>query len=230
MSNFDDRERNLLATADEHLSALPVARSATEALMSVVDGAAVEPADDDAPPSYFVRCALLLLSAMALRTARAILLVVSAGYEPEAQGLKRRLSEIHARALAVSSDDTGQHARRWLEGKGPGTSRKLAGKWGDLDLYDTYSVGEHADARGVHWWLTVPILGEQSEQRGIMVPPHRRPSVSNVMLTEVAMECRDLAAALAFTRGGGVQGLDELDVRIEEAQRDHLVQSAKRDR
>lgn len=66
-SRFDDFERELLATADEHLPVLAVARSATEALMTALEGAAVRSADEHAPPSYYIRSAILLLAAIALR-------------------------------------------------------------------------------------------------------------------------------------------------------------------
>jgi hypothetical protein len=215
VGRFDDYEQALAATATEQLPALAVASSATEALELALEGAHVEPVQEAASPSYFVRSAILLLSSIALRSARAIMLVVAAGYEPEAHGLKRRLSEVHARAQAVAADESGQHARDWLEGNGPSTPRKVAGKFGSLELFDIYSASEHADARSVHWWLMVPT--DATEDRGIVVAPHRRPTFSNPLLTEVAMECRDMAHVLARTRGGRIEGLAELDRRIEEA-------------
>jgi hypothetical protein len=222
VSRFDDWERGLLRTSEKDLDAMALARSATEALVAALGGATVEARGDDASPGYFVRAALLLLSTMALRTARAALLVISAGYEPEAQGLKRRLSEIHVRAQAVTDDASGQHARDWLEGKGPSTPRKLAAKWGSLDVWEMYSTSEHADVRGLHWWLMVPMSGRKEGQHGLLVQPHRRPSFSNALLTEIAMECRDIANALATSRGGRLNGIGELDKLIEQSIQRHL--------
>lgn len=212
--SFDDAEASLRATARQDLPALAIARSATEALAVALDGAAVPPAGEPPPPAYYAASALLMLSTMGLRTARAALIVIASGYEPEAHGLKRRLSEIHARAQAVADDASGQHARQWLEGRGPSTPRKITAKYGSLDLFDTYSASEHADARGMHWWLTVPTEGEQ---RGLLVQPHRRPRFSNAILTEIAMETRDLVAVLEVVRNGRVDGLDTLTALIDQA-------------
>lgn len=212
---LDGAEAWLRATADQELGAFPIAESATQALALSIRGATIPPAADPPPPSYFMRSALLLLATMGLRTARAILVVVASGYEPEAHGLKRRLSEIHARAQAVVADDTGEHARQWLNGPPPSTPRKVAGKFGSMEIFDMYSVSEHADARGLHWWLMVPT--EQEGQRGVLVQPHRRPRFSNAMLTEVAMECRDLIAVMEVVRDGKLVGLDELTCMIDEA-------------
>lgn len=217
MAKFDERERSLAAVADEQLPALAVARTAAEALEHVLDGASVEAVEGPPPPNYYVRSAILLLSVLGLRTARALFTLVAAGYEPESHGLKRRLSEVHARAQAVVADESGQHARAWLEGKPVSTPRKVAGKFGSLELFDIYSASEHADARGVHWWLMAPNPGSGPETHGLIVPPHRRPAFANPLLTEVAGECRDLAHALATSRGGFIRGLAELDRLIEDA-------------
>ena len=212
--SFDGAEAWLRATAPDELPALAIARSATEALALALDGAAVPAAEDPAPPAYYARSALLLLCTLGLRTARAALVVIASGYEPEAHGLKRRLSEIHARAQAVADDKSGAHARQWLEGVGPSTPRKITAKYGSLDLFDTYSASEHADARGMHWWLMVPTEGTQ---RGVLVQPHRRPPFGNAILTEIAMETRDLVALMQVVRWGGVQGLDQLTDLIDQA-------------
>ncbi len=131
---FDAAERRLLDAADDTLPALAVARRTTEVLASMIEGVTVPLEPENAPPSFFVRTATLLLSVVALRTARACMLVVATGYMPESHGLKRRLSEVHARAQAVGSDPSGQHARDWLDGRGPSTAHKIVGKFGSADL------------------------------------------------------------------------------------------------
>ena len=213
--SFDGAEAWLRATALNDLAALPVARSATDALAVSLQGAAVPGAPDPAPPSYYARSALLLLSTLGLRTARAAIVVIASGYEPEAHGLKRRLSEIHARAQAIAADNSGQHARQWLEGKGPSTPAKIAAKWGTVELWETYSASTHADARGMHWWLMVP-TGD-GEQRGVLVQPHRRPPFGNAILTEIAMETRDLVAVMEVVRGAKLAGLEQLTTLIDAA-------------
>ncbi len=166
----------------------------------MVEGASTPPEPEDAPPSFYVREATLLLSVLALRTARACLLVVSAGYMPEAHGLKRRLSEVHARAQAVGQDTTGEHARQWLRNRGPSTPPKIVGKFGSADLWAVYSWGAHADAQSVQQWLTVPMPDVHEDHMGLAVPPHHDGILSNALLTEVGMECRDMAAAMAVAR------------------------------
>jgi hypothetical protein len=59
--------------------------------------------------------------------------VISFGYEPEAHGLKRRLSEASARLGAVINDPSGEHARQWLAGRGPSTPQRIVGKFGSLE-------------------------------------------------------------------------------------------------
>src|SRR4051794_9374422 len=152
--SFDGAEAWLLKTAEDELPALSVARTATQALISVLQRAEVKPVEEPAPPRYYQSAALLVLATLGLRSARAALLVIGAGYEPEGHGLKRRLSEAHAHAQAVAADGSGQYARGFLEGRG-GKPRRIMGKFGSRQLFDLYSVSEHADARGVRWWLTV---------------------------------------------------------------------------
>ncbi len=200
MFDLNAAERHFLTTADEALPALSTARRATECLAAMVDGASTPPEPDDAPPSFYVREATLVLSVLALRTARACLLVVSAGYMPEAHGLKRRLSEIHARAQAVAQDTTGEHARQWLQNRGPSTPHKIVGKFGSADLWEVYGWGAHADAQSAQQWLTVPMPDVHKNHRGLVVPPHHHQILSNALLTEVGMECRDMAAAMAVAR------------------------------
>ena len=197
---FDDAERDLLARAEHDLPALTVARHATQALATVIEGSHVPPEPDAAPPSYYARLASLMLSVIGLRTARACMLVVSAGYMPESHGLKRRLSEVHARGQAIASDTSGQHARDWLAGKGPSTPPRIVGKFGSADLWDMYSMSAHADARSVHQWLSVPMPQVRGADTGLVVIPHHQERLSNALLTEVAMECRDLYAAQAVAR------------------------------
>jgi len=86
VGRLDDYERALMNEAGDQLGALSVARSATEALELALEGAHLEAVHGTPSPSYYLRRAILLLSALALRTARATLLVVAAGYEPERTG------------------------------------------------------------------------------------------------------------------------------------------------
>jgi hypothetical protein len=214
--SFDGAEAWLSATARDELPAMIVARNSSEALAAAMNGASVPAAKDPAPPSYYASVALLQLAAIGLRTARAAMLVVAAGYEPETHALKRRLSESHARAQAVVADQSGQHAREWLEGKGPSSPLRITKKFGSAELFEMYSESAHATSTGLAWWLLVPVDDEAAET-GILLQPHRRPAFANALLTEIAMECRDFANIVVKLRGGELAGLDDLTTKIDDA-------------
>jgi hypothetical protein len=80
---YTDIEQRLLAEAGDTLPALDIARRATGALAEQIDGAQTPPLPDDPTPEFYVREAILVLAVIGLRTARACMLVVSAGYWPE---------------------------------------------------------------------------------------------------------------------------------------------------
>lgn len=183
----------------------------------MMDGASVSAETEDAPPSYYMRSATFLLSVMALRTARACLLVVGAGYMPEAHGLKRRLSEVHARAQAMAADTSGQHARDWMTGRGPSTPPSVVGKFGNADLWKLYSWGAHADPRSVIQWLSVALPHEHDARTGVKVTPHHDDLLSNALLTEVGTECRDIAVMMIVTRAR-----NEREIRTNLAQAEML--------
>lgn len=200
MIDFDDLEEHLRGEAADRLPVLALARRTTDVLAASIEGTSIPAAPEPTPPSYYVRAATMLLAVIGLRTARACILVVESGYWTEAQALKRRLSEVHARAQAVGTDESGQHARQWLEAKGPSTPPKIVGKFGSATLWDVYSWSAHADVRGVHQWLSVPMPEQGETHQGIVVTPEHDERLSNAMLVEVATECRDMAAAQAVAR------------------------------
>ena len=210
---FQTAEHKFRETADADLEALAVARHATAALAGAVAGTQIEPAGDPAPPAWYLRSAILNLSVVALRSARGCMILVSSGYEPEAQGLKRRVSEIHSYVSAVLDDTSGQRARQWLEGP-PFKPRKIVGKFGDLSLFDLYSEATHANADAITSWLTVPMPEVHEAHIGLIVVPHRRPEFSNAMLVELSHEVRDFANIMAKSQGRTVPRLADLDSEI----------------
>jgi hypothetical protein len=228
--DFDRAERRLLENATATLPALAVAKHTTEVLAEMIAATTIPPVAEQEPPSsYYKRVASLQLSVIALRTARACFLVISAGYMPEAQALKRRLSEAHARAQAVAHDESGEHARQWLEGKTPKPTPIMM-KFASEDLWALYSQSTHADARGVHQWLSMRLADGSDVRTGLALTP-MRDGLSDAMLTEVAIECRDLALAMAVCHSmqgnqvrdamGYVQA--ELDGPVTEAIRTYYV-------
>jgi hypothetical protein len=121
--------------------------------------------------------------------------------------------EVWTRVGAVIGDESGQHAREWLEGRSPSTPRKLAAQFANLSLFDLYSQSDHADGRGVLNWIAVPLPELGEHHKGLVTRPERRPEVANAMLCELAHECRDLARVMATSRGMEIE-LAPLDAEI----------------
>jgi hypothetical protein len=184
---------------------------ATATLAVVLEGTDVPFHPDPAPAEIQMKSAVLNLSALALRTARAAGVVICSGYEPEAQGLKRRLSEAYARLGAVVNDESGEHARRWIAGEGPSTPRKIAGKFGNLALFDLYSDSAHATMSGLLNWVAVAM---PDGRRAMPISPLREPAFADPMLVEIALECRDFAKIAGVTFERDVPGLDRLDAEL----------------
>jgi hypothetical protein len=67
------------------------------------------------------------------------------------------VSEAHARLSAIIEDTSGQYARQWLDGQGPSTPRKVAGKHGNLEVFDMYSESAHATMSGLLSWVAVEL-------------------------------------------------------------------------
>ena len=210
---YSRQETALRESADQDLGAFAVTRAATGKLAEAIDGAFIPLAPEPAPPEWYLRAAILNLCVVGLRSSRACMSLIACGYEPEAQGLKRRVMEVCARIGAVLEDESGEHARLWLEGKPPSTPRKIAGKFTSLALFDLYSESAHVDGRRVLGWLAVPMPEVGPHHKGLITTPERRPAHAKVMLVELAHECRDLAVIMARSRGVGTD-LTELDDEI----------------
>src|SRR5215203_2353276 len=109
-----------------------------------------------------IQPAILNLCVLALRSARPAGAVIRSGYEAEALGLMRRAHQATARVGDVSADDGGQHAREWLEGRGPSTPRRIAGKFGNLAFFDMYSESTHASMTGLLQWVACRTPGRSA--------------------------------------------------------------------
>ena len=223
--DYEAAETRLRESAETDLPVLAVLREATDALIWSLFQSEMPPHEDSrpVPPEHYVGTALLFLGVMGLRAARATTAVIAAGYESEAFGLKRLLTEIHSRTKAIIEDPSGQHARDWLVGPSPGTPRKLVTKHADQEMFDMYSASAHADAQGVKDWL-VQRTGPRDS--GISAAPKRRPQFATVILLECAREVRDLAVALASIRSLTPPGISHLDASIDSAEAVYLVPDA----
>jgi hypothetical protein len=159
--------------------------------------------------------ALIQLGALAVRTANALIVLVTHGYEAEAHPLKRRLSELFTREQVVVEDTTGEHARRWLEGRDQGSPGRLAQKQGVKEPYDFFTVGSHDDSRGVRF-ITTPPGWIHTDQAALNVHPHRLPLQANGLLYDAAHEATGMSVMLAEVFGEVLEIWPELSHALAE--------------
>jgi len=158
-------------------------------------------AGDISDASHARQAVLLALSGMGVRTARALILLIRSGWEPEAHALKRRLSEIVWCAQWVLDDPSGEAARQWLEGRGRSAAR-LARAYGGERPWDLFSSGAHADPRSLRLsmspppWVDVP-----NAERSLDVRPGRVVQHGEGLLLETAWESGMLMVGLAEAFG-----------------------------
>jgi hypothetical protein len=193
-------EAMLLESAAEDLRDVPFLDRAEDELFRLAQEAKRGVPPTGAPPGWgFSSKGVLAAAAMALRTARAIGLLVRGGYGFEAAGLVRRLGEITQHAAGCAQDPTGTYARNW--GEGAAKARKPASaylqgvmkpdavrdKWGFL------SQMEHANL--------VPYLNFMCsrDERGEMVhpvAPVRHAAADTLVLSSAAWDVARTAAAV----------------------------------
>ena len=155
---------------------------------------------DGAPEGWGVASnGVLVAAAMALRTGRAVGLLVASGYGYEAAGLVRRLGEITQRAAGCAQDPTGDYARRWGAGagalgkpssaymRGVSDPASIREKWGLL------SDMEHATA-GPY----VSLMCALDEDGEVVHPvaPSRHEAADTQALTSAAWDLARTAAAI----------------------------------
>jgi hypothetical protein len=178
------RERLAQMTARKELEALKTAHEATLLLYDTLAG--LEGPDSDwSHPRGRQKIAVGFLSTIVLRSARSAMAVISYGYVSESIGLKRRIGEALWRTEKAIDDDSGEHARRWVEGKPPSGGAR------DPMAWKVYSAGTHADIRMMG--LEVEDFGGQKRMR-VPIMPERQGYLANGLLTEIAVEVLDQAA------------------------------------
>jgi hypothetical protein len=207
-----------LRTAPSQLDALKVADEATIALLAMLEGTDLEGIELQNATGKR-KAAVTIISAMIFRTARACMLVVAAGYVPEAIGLKRRITEACWRTDAILADESGVHAEQWLAGKAS-SPRKLASRAGNLDLWDAYSHGAHVDLRRIPKESLVQT--PSGPAMGFALSGIREADLANHILVEIALECRNQALVVAAEVRGAMlspeflEQFAPLDAEIEE--------------
>lgn len=183
-------EYYLHTTAPTELEALPVAWGATLLLYDVLVGN--EASQDENTTDGRRKTAIAHLSTIMLRTSRACIRVIALGYVQESVALKRRITEAAHRTEKVHADSGGEYARRWLDGKPPAASGKLARSVGQSEhQWAFYSRAAHADAR------ILPTKPEGRGNRLILLTPNRDAKAANAFLTEIAIEVADQIVIVA---------------------------------
>jgi len=142
---------------------------------------------------------VLAPAAMALRTGRAIGLLVRSGYGVEAAGLVRRLGEITQRAVSCAQDPTGTYARDWGEGAGkagkPSTAymRGVTDSAGVRDKWGFLSQMEHANLRPyLNFMCSLDPRGEVVHP----VAPARHEAADALVLSSAACDLARMGAAV----------------------------------
>jgi hypothetical protein len=210
---YRDEEAALAASTEDELPAYAVTDAASETLRWVIQRTPIMPDErENPPPSYWRAKALMYLGVLAVRTTRAALTVLRAGYEAEAMTYKRTLMEVHSRVRLVVADPSGEYARQWLLGRA-GKPAKAVGGFSPDDFWTMLSHSTHADHRAVENFLAV---SEPDGTTRLLVAPERRQVVSNATLATFAGETRDVANVIATERGLEIPDLAALDDAISE--------------
>jgi hypothetical protein len=203
------REEQLRQTASEELPMLALANEASRLLAEVVQRIKIDAASEDRSARDYRVHALWFMAIIALRALRAAMQALRSGYEDQSVGFQRLIDELHNRAQKVRGDDSGEYARRWLEGRGRGKGAKLAGQ----EFWEFVSGPVHANARAVFDWIAV---SQPDGSAKIVIGPERRPEMANPALVYMASEARDLASLLAM-EAGVILDISNLDARIRQA-------------
>lgn len=203
---MSQREQELMQSAADDLPVLVLADDVSKLLVHVLEQITVDASQQDRNPHDLRRHALWFMTIITLRAMRSAMLVLAIGYEEQSVGYQRLIDELHNRAQQICADESGDVARRWLDGKSAGKGAKLAGQ----EFWELLSGPVHANARAVLDWLAI---SQEDGSAKVVIGPERRPEVANAALTYMASEGRDIANLLALEAGLSVN-LTEIDRRI----------------
>lgn len=207
--DFEARERECRESAILDLAEpLVLANAATGCLAHLAWHLEVpESPVDPMPTRVAQRAAVLGLTLIGIRTSRALILLVRCGWEVEAHGLKRRLTESRLRVQHIEGDESGEAARQWLDGRGV-NANTLAARFNAKDPWALFSSGSHADVRSLRLTM-VPPPWTDAGQRGPsgMVTPHRDRQHGLGLLLDTASDAVVLMGHLATVFGRRV-GVD----------------------
>jgi hypothetical protein len=144
-----------------------------------------------------------------LRVVRAGRAVLAFGYEREAPALDRILVELQAHRRAILDDQSGEEALAWLARERKYGIANKVGKHAPKDLYDNLSADAHGDP--------TPVTRLRDSEGSVELSP-RRGFPTRASLQLYAGMARDQAVVIAAFAGIELQGVDELNRQIKDAQ------------
>lgn len=204
--NFSEEEEELADSAPGALECLQIARLGAATLADALCRAPAPPRTEHPSAAFYRQVAVLQLGALAVRSALGLIVLVTHGYEAEAHGLKRRLSEAFSRGQVVIADAAGEEARRWLENSGAGTHGRVAQRVGAHEPWSYFSVGSHADSAGLGFIASPPGWNRAfPDEAVISLKPDRFPRHGNGLLYDAAYETTGMVAMLAEVFGIAVE-------------------------
>ena len=203
------REQELLRSAADDLPMLGLADDVSHLLVEVIEQVTVDASQQDRTADDLRRHALWFMAIITVRAMRSAMRVLAIGYEEQSVGYQRLIDELHNRAQQIHADESGDHARRWLDGKPVGKGAKLAGQ----GFWEFLSGPVHANVRAVLDWLAI---SQDDGTAKVVIGPERRSEVANAALTYMASEGRDIANLLALEVGLSLD-LTEIDGRLHKA-------------
>lgn len=125
---ISQREQELMQSAADDLPVFVLADDVSKLLVHVLEQITVDASQQDRNPHDLRRHALWFMTIITLRAMRSAMLVLAIGYEEQSVGFQRLIDELHNRAQQICADESGDVARRWLDGKSAGKGAKLAGQ------------------------------------------------------------------------------------------------------
>jgi len=187
--DFEACEQGCAASADSDLAEpLKLADAAAGCLAHLTWHFEVPSHTEPLPASVARKEALLPLAALSIRTSRALILLVRNGWDAEAHGLKRRLTECRLRAQHVEDDASGEAARQWLGGRGK-KADALAARYDARDPWAIFSSGSHADVRSLRLTMAPPPwIDIGVADRAVLLTPHRDREHAHGLLLDTAFD------------------------------------------
>ncbi len=193
-------ESALINTAENELPELALLDRAGTELFRVAQEAKAGGPPAGAPAGWGASSnGVLAAAAMALRTGRAIGLLVRSGYAVEAAGLVRRLGEITQHAAGCARDPAGTYARNWGDGAGKAgkpSSAYMQGVTDPAPVRDKWGFLSQMDHANLRPYLNFMCSHDERGEIVHPVAPARHEAVDALVLSSAAWDLGRTAGAV----------------------------------